>query len=137
MKKIIIKMYFEDKMKQVDIAKTLNVSKYKVSRIVTNDVRYEKEKQARKHRNEKIHTEKTKQYIYNKRERENAIREQLKHEHIQASIELSNGKSISNRAFREWNSSIYRYNPKSKSYNLIKGINVSKDIPKTIDWSCK
>lgn len=65
--------------------------------------------------------------------RENAM---LKQQHIQATQELSGGNStISNRAFRKWNSSIYRYNSKSKTYNLIKGINVSKDVPRKIDWS--
>lgn len=60
--------------------------------------------------------------------REEAI---LKQQHIQATQELSGGKStISNRAFKKWNSSIYRYNSKSKTYNLIKGINISKDVPK-------
>ena len=29
----ILKMYFEDKMKQIEIAKELNISKYKVSRV--------------------------------------------------------------------------------------------------------
>ena len=39
----------------------------------------------------------------------------LKEMHQQASRELSGGtKPISNRAFRNWNTSIYRYNDKSK-----------------------
>lgn len=64
MEEIIIKMYFENKMKQVDIAKKLNISKYKVSRVVTKDARYKEEKEQRKHQNKKRHTDKTKQYIY-------------------------------------------------------------------------
>ena len=47
MEEIIIKMYFENKMKQVDIATELNVSKYKVSRVVTKDPRYKTEKERR------------------------------------------------------------------------------------------
>ena len=39
----ILKMYFEDKMKQIEIAKELNISKYKVSRVVTKDFRYKLE----------------------------------------------------------------------------------------------
>lgn len=54
--------------------------------------------------------------------------------HDQASRELSSGRTISNRAFRNWNSSIYQYNEKSKSYVLKKGIKVSSDVPKRIDW---
>lgn len=106
MEEIIIKMYFENKMKQVDIAKTLNISKYKVSRVVTKDTRYKEEKEQRKHKNKKMH--------------------------IQASIELSGGKSINSRAFRKWNSSIYKLNPKRKYYEIDKNINVSNDVPKIV-----
>ena len=132
MEEIIIKMYFENKMKQVDIAKTLNISKYKVSRVVTKDTRYKEEKEQRKHKNKKMHTDKTKQYIYHKREEESAIKQQLKQNHIQASIELSGGKSINNRAFRKWNSSIYKLNSKRKYYEIDKNINVSNDVPKIV-----
>ena len=54
--------------------------------------------------------------------------------HIQASRELSGGKNISNRAFRNWNSSIYKYNDKTKSYYLKKGIVTGFDVPKKINW---
>lgn len=48
MKEIIIKLYFENKMKQVDIAKQLNISKYKVSRTLSKDEQYQKEKNIKK-----------------------------------------------------------------------------------------
>lgn len=49
---------------------------------------------------------------------DNAI---LKQAHEQASRELSGGKNpISNRAFIDWNPSIYKYNSKSQSYVLKK-----------------
>lgn len=38
----------------------------------------------------------------------------LKIMHDQASKELSTGKKISNKAFRDWNSSIYKYNYNKK-----------------------
>ncbi len=44
----ILKRYFQDKMKQIDIANELNISKYKVSRVVTKDSRYQEEKEYRK-----------------------------------------------------------------------------------------
>ena len=58
----------------------------------------------------------------------------LKKMHDQASREMSTGRTISNRAFRNWNSSIYKYNKKKQSYQLKKGINVGIDVPKTIKW---
>ena len=60
MEEEILKKYFEDKMKQVDIATELNVSKYKVSRVVTKDPRYKTEKERRKESNKKKNREETK-----------------------------------------------------------------------------
>ena len=46
-KEKIIEMFFIEEMKQIDIATILNISKYKVSRVVTQDSRYAKEKERR------------------------------------------------------------------------------------------
>ena len=54
-------------MKQVDIAKQLNISKYKVSRTLSKDEQYQKEKEKRKK-----HKEKTKN-IYQIKEKENLL----------------------------------------------------------------
>ena len=56
-----------------------------------------------------------------------------KKQHIEASKELSGGKKyISNRTFINWNTSVYRYDSKTKSYKLKSNINVSKDISRKI-----
>ena len=137
MEEKILKRYFQDKMKQIDIATELNVSKYKVSRVVTKDPRYKTEKERRKESNRKKNREETKKYISKerKKKKDDIAYEQLKQAHIQATMELSGGrKTISNRAFRNWNSSIYKYNEKNQSYQLKSGINVGADVPKTIKW---
>ncbi len=59
----VLDMYFIDKKKQIEIAKELNISKYKVSRIVTKDPRYNEEKEYRKIINKNKHIDKTKKYI--------------------------------------------------------------------------
>jgi len=46
--KIIVELYFINKMKQKDIAEQLNISKYIVSRVLAKDSRYKKEKEKRK-----------------------------------------------------------------------------------------
>ncbi len=133
----ILEKYFQGKMKQIDIAKELNVSKYKVSRVVTKDPRYKEEKERRKKVNQRKNREETKEYITQKRKniKSDITYEQLRQAHIQASMELSGGrKSISNRAFRDWNTSAYRYDKKTKSYKLKNGINVGADVPKKIKW---
>lgn len=137
MKDEIIKKYFQDKMKQIEIAKELNISKYKVSRVVTRDPRYKEEKERRKEANRRKNREETKEYINKerKKKKDDVGYAQLKQAHIQATAELSGGrKSISNRAFRDWNTSIYEYDSKSQSYKLKKGINTGIDVPKTIKW---
>ena len=137
MEKEILKKYFQDKMKQKDIANELNISKYRVSRVVTKDERYIKEKERRKKENRIKNRKQTKEYIKNERIRknDNFSYEQLKQAHIQATIELSGGrKEISNRKFRDWNTSAYRYNQKSQSYKLRKEINAGSDVPKKIKW---
>ena len=122
----IKKLYFECKYNQKEIAETLEISNKYVSKVLLEDSRYKEEKEKRK---------KTIDYIKNKRKLNmNTEYEKLKQMHIQASRELSGGKNISNRAFRNWNSSIYKYNDKTKSYYLKKGIVTGFDVPKKINW---
>ena len=135
MEEIILQKYFEEKMKQIDISKQLNISKYKVSRTVSKDSRYHEEKERRKKMAKIQHTEKTKRYITNLRKSRNMEYASLKQAHIQASLELSGGKvPIGNRAFRDWNSSAYRYDKRSKSYILKKEIIAGADVPRKIKW---
>lgn len=135
--KIILELYFVHKMKQKQIAEKLNISKYIVSRVLRNDERYNEEKKARIKESEKKHREKTSKYIIGKRakERNNNEYEILKKQQIQDSLELSNMKGyISNKAFRDWNSSIYKYDKKTKSYKLKSDIVATSDVPKSIKW---
>lgn len=41
---------------------------------------------------------------------------------------------ISNKVFRDWNSSIYKYDKKTKSYKLKSDIVATSDVPKSIKW---
>ena len=135
--KIILELYFVHKMKQKQIAEKLNISKYIVSRVLRSDGRYYEEKKARVKESEKKHREKTSKYITEKRakERNNNEYEAVEKQHIQASLELSNMKGyISNKAFRDWNSSIYKYDKKTKSYKLKSNIVATSDVPKSIKW---
>lgn len=47
-KEKILKLYFEDKLKQCEIAKLLKVSKQYVSKVLLNDSRFSKEKEEKK-----------------------------------------------------------------------------------------
>ena len=133
----ILNLYFIEKYKQIDISKLLNVSKSTVNRIIMLDERYLNEKIRRQNANRAENKKKTINYITNKRKSQKSDNtyESMKKQHIEASKELSGGrKPISNRAYRDWNPSIYRYNEKNKCYILKSGIKVGADVPKRISW---
>lgn len=133
----ILNLYFIEQYKQIDISKLLNVSKSTVNRIIMSDERYLNEKFRRQNANRAENKKKTINYITNKRKSRKVddTYESLKKQHIEASRELSGGrKPISNRAYRDWNPSIYKYNEKCKCYMLKSGIKVGADVPKKIKW---
>ena len=134
-KELILNMYFIEKLRPVDIAKKLSISKSAVTQILKKDKRYAQIKSDRKNKNNKNHIRKTISYINTKREIDRIENEYMKQQHIQASSELSGGrKPISNIAYRDWNTSVYKYNAKTKSYVLDKDITAGADIPKKIKW---
>ena len=62
-KETIINKYFIEKLKPVEIAKELNISKSAVTQVLQKDKRYKKEKVNRKTKNKKNHNEKTKKIM--------------------------------------------------------------------------
>ena len=132
----IRELYFNEGYKQKEIANILEISTSYVSKILLKDNIYQKEKEKRKDISKQRHRKSTIDYMQNKRKVNNIDieYEQLKQRHLQDSQELSGKSYISNRAFRDWNSSIYKYNNNTKSYYLKKGIIVGHDVPKRINW---
>lgn len=134
-KDAIIELYFIKKLRVIDIAKQLEISKSAVTQVLQKDNRYLKEKELRKQQNRRKNIEYTKKYMANLRKSKEMEYARLKQAHIQATMELSGGnKPINNRAFRNWNSSAYRYDEKRKSYILKRGIIAGADVPKQIKW---
>lgn len=133
----ILRLYFEEKLKQVDIANKLKISKNAVSKTIKKDSRYEEEKENRKLQNKIKHNKDIQRRVEIKRKSKGISDIQLLNAiHIQASLELSDNKRImSNRAFRDWNSSIYRYDKKRQSYILKHEIVSGVDVPKKIKWT--
>ena len=81
----ILKMYFDNKLKQAEIAKQLCVSKSKVSRVLNKDSRYNQEKEERKLQNKKKHNEDTKKYIKSRR----AIQSDIEYAYIKRTTHKS------------------------------------------------
>ena len=133
----IIKMYFEEKMRPVDIAKKLNITKSAITQILKKDNRYLRIKKERKNINQRKHREKTKNYIRTKRKiaqfEKSADDLILKNMHNQASRELSKPKRLSNMAYRNWNKSAYSYNVKKRRFEFKENeLGRSFDVPKYI-----
>ena len=135
-KDTIIHKYFIDKLKPVEIAKELNISKSAVTQVLQKDKRYQKEKIKRIEQNKENNNKKTKKYIKNKREvikrKKDKDTIDLRNMHNQATAELSKKKRISNIAYRNWNKSAFTYNEKRKGYEFKKELGRSYDVPKFI-----
>lgn len=137
-KEKVIILFFENKLTTVEIANKLKVTKQYVSKIVRKDPRYAKEREYRKSESKQKQKKRVKDYIYKKRkkERQERLNAIVEMQHIQASCELSGRKTINNRAYRNWNSSIYEYHNKTKDYRVKKDYEdkVSYAVPKKIKW---
>lgn len=135
-KETIIRMYFIDKAKPVEIAKQLNISKSAVTQVLQKDERYQAEKSYRKEQNKLKHKENTIKIIKKQREikkfKNNVDNLILKKMHEQASQELSKGKRMNNMAYRNWNKSAFDYNEKRKRFEFKKELGRSYDVPKYI-----
>ena len=134
----IILMYYEEKLNIIQIANTLNISKQYVSKIVRKDFRHSLEKEERKHQTtirRKQQKSLDKKKNREKRKSDNSY-EQLMYQHNQATAELSKGKTISNRAFKKWNSSSYVFHSRTREYRIKEDYKnkVSYAAPKKIKW---
>lgn len=130
----IIVLYYEHKLNIIEISNKLNVTKQYVSKIVKNDSRHINEKEQRKRQNKIKRREYQKEYKSKKRkENSNDI---LLYLHAQATAELSSRRTINNRAFKKWNSSIYGYYSKTKEFRIKEEFKnkVSYATPKKIKW---
>ena len=130
----ILNLYFEECLKQNDIAKRLGISNSKVSRIVTKDSRYPEEKERRKEISKIKHSESAKRIMKKKRERikfeKNADDLLLRKMHNQASMELSKNSRLSDMAYRNWITSAYKYNEEKKRYEFREELGRSYDVKK-------
>ena len=110
-KERILNLFFNEHLKQVDIAKILNVSKQYVSKLVKADSRYSEAKQNKL--------------------KENAIKRK---EYLQ-DLSYYSGY-INDYAFAKCNLSAYHRNKKG---NLVlnKSLNVGFDVPRTINMNIK
>lgn len=134
----ILFLFFEEKLTTIEIASQLKVTKQYISKVVRQDTRYTKERENRKLENKQKQKQRVVDYIYKKRkqQKQDRLNGEVELLHFQASCEMSKRKFINNRAFRNWNSSIYGYYEKTKEYRVKKEFEdkVSYAVPKKIKW---
>ena len=138
-KERILDLFFNEHLKQVEIAKIVGVKKQYVSKIVKADSRYAEAKQNKIEENAIKRKEYLKDYYktYKRPKQEDNSYEQLKAQQLQDSLELSySSGNINDYAFAKWNISAYHRN---KQGNLVlnKGLNVGFDVPRTINMNIK
>ena len=132
----IITLYFEHKMAAIEISKQINVAQSYITKVIKQDSRYIIEKQRRKDENKIKQKNFNKENMRKVRKNNSISNEFLQAQHYQASCELSGRKTINNRAFRNWNSSIYRFHEKTQEYRVKEEVKdkISYAIPKKIKW---
>lgn len=136
MKDLVLDLYFNKKMKQVEIANLMNIAKSTVSKILSKDRRFAMEKQERKSINKKKHNKDIQIRVEKKRKEtqfKNAADDLiLKKIHDQDSLEMSKRSQLSNENYRKWNYSAYKYNPSKTRFEFDENLGRSYDVPKYI-----
>ena len=120
-KEKILKLYYKEGLKVVEIASKCKISKQYVSKIIKQDERYLSEKKKRKDKTQQKKKDYTNKKMKEIRQEKMQIDAYMKQQHLQATKEISGGQTIiSNRAFRKWNASAYKYNDRKKCYEYDK-----------------
>lgn len=134
MKERILEMFFLEKMKCKDIAETLNISTAYITKVIKKDSRYVEEKSERKELNKEKHNKQTKELIKKQRDEVQFAHRVddliLRKMHEQATMELSKNSRLSDIAYRNWNTSAYKYNEKKKRFEFREELGKSYDVKK-------
>ena len=136
-KQEIIRLYYEEHKRPSEIAPIIKKTPQYVSKIVTKDKRYKKEKQYNKQqsleRKKAYNREYSKSYVRNAKEKE----DREEYYKLLARIDkdnkvLSTKTEMSDVDFAKWNRSIYDYANNSSNLVVKKDINVTFDVPKIV-----
>ena len=138
-KEKIIDLYYNQHLKQKQIADIVGTSTQYVSKVVRADKRNKEEKEKRKTENSENRKVYMQEYFktYNRPKKDDNSYEQMVAQQIQDSLELSfSNNIISDYAYAKWNSSAYHTNSKG---NLVlnRNLKVGFDVPKSINMNIK
>ena len=138
-KEQILDLYYNEHLKQNEIAEIVGTSTQYVSKVVRADSRINQEKESRKQTNSEQRKIYMQNYFktYNRPKKEDLAYQQMIAQLEQDILELSfKNNIISDYAFAKWNSSAYHTNSKG---NLVlnRNLKVGFDVPKSIKMNIK
>ena len=138
-KEQILDLYYNEHLKQNEIAEIVGTSTQYVSKVVRADSRINQEKDSRKQTNSEQRKIYMQNYFktYNRPKKEDLAYQQMIAQLEQDILELSfKNNIISDYAFAKWNSSAYHTNSKG---NLVlnRNLKVGFDVPKSIKMNIK
>lgn len=138
-KEKILDLYYNQHLKQNEIAKIVDTTTQYVSKVVRTDKRNIEEKEKRKKENSENRKIYLQEYFktYNRPKKDDNSYEQMIAQQVQDSMELSfSNSNISDYAFVKWNSSAYHTNNKG---NLVidRKLKVGFDVPKSVNMNIK
>ncbi len=130
----IINLFYIKHLKVKEIAKITKVTSAYVTKVIKTDSRYMEEKNFRKEKSKEKRKQDQNNFIKKKREskRIEDNYEFVKSQHIEASMELSKPKKLTDENYRKWNKSAYKYNPSKHRYEFREELGRSYDVPKYI-----
>ena len=130
----ILNLFYIEHLKVKEIAEKTSVTSAYVTKVIKIDSRYKEEKNFRKEKSKE--KRKLAQNNFIKQKRENKRIEDnyefVQSQHIQASIELSKSKKLTDENYRKWNTSAYKYNPSKHRYEFDVSLGRAADVPKYI-----
>ena len=138
-KEKILDLYYNQHLKQKQIADIVGTSTQYISKVVRADKRNKEEKEKRKTENSENRKVYMQEYFktYSRPKKDDNSYEQMVAQQIQDSLELSFCNNlISNYDYAKWNSSAYHTNSKG---NLVlnRNLKVGFDVPKSINMNIK
>ncbi len=130
----IINLFYIKHLKVKEIAEKIKITSAYVTKVIKTDSRYMEEKNFRKEKSKEKRKQDQNNFIKQKREKKRIEDnyEFVQAKHIEASIELSKSKKLTDENYRKWNKSAYKYNPSKRRYEFDESLGRSYDVPKYI-----
>lgn len=137
---LIFKLFFEEHLKQKEIATIINKSATHVSDVLKTNPKTKEEKDLRHMQSQEQKKAYNKKYYetYNRTKKDDNSYQELQAQLAKDSNELSytSGYNMSDYDYAKWNPSAYTRNSKG-NLALVKGLKVGSDVPKLINMNIK